>query len=55
MLVVGQILGQGQELFSGASGVYGLSIDVSNNFLYAANNATNTVSGFVVDKTTGDL
>jgi 6-phosphogluconolactonase len=44
-----------QSPFDGVSGVYGLSIDLSDSFLYAANNTSNTVSGFVVNKTTGVL
>jgi 6-phosphogluconolactonase len=44
-----------QSPFSGVSGAFGLSIDLSDSFLYAANNTGNTISGFQVDRTTGDL
>jgi YVTN family beta-propeller protein len=39
--------------FSGVSGAYGLGMDLSNSFLYAANNFANTISGFQVNKTSG--
>jgi len=41
--------------FGGVSGAYGLSVDLSESFLYAANNTGNTVSGFQVDRTSGNL
>jgi 6-phosphogluconolactonase (cycloisomerase 2 family) len=41
--------------FDGVSGAYGLSVDLSDSFLYAANNTSNTISGFQVDGTSGDL
>lgn len=41
--------------FEGVSLPYGLSLDFSDNFLYAANNPDNTISGFQVDRTSGDL
>jgi 6-phosphogluconolactonase len=41
--------------FGGVSGADGLSIDLSESFLYAANNTGNTVSGFQVDRTSGAL
>src|SRR5260370_23943031 len=41
--------------FGGVSGADGLSIDLSESFLYAANNTANTVSGFQVDRTSGAL
>jgi len=44
-----------QSPFDGVAGAYGLSIDLSDSFLYSGNNTTNTLSGFSIDKTTGDL
>ena len=41
--------------FGGVSGAYGLSVDLSESFLYAVNNTGNTVSGFQVDRTSGNL
>ena len=41
--------------FGGVSGAYGLSVDLSESFLYAANDTGNTVSGFQVDRTSGNL
>ncbi len=41
--------------FDGVSGAYGLSIDLSVSFLYAANNTGNTISGFQLDRTSGNL
>jgi 6-phosphogluconolactonase len=41
--------------FNGVSLAYGLSFDLSDSFLYAANNSGNTLSGFQVESTTGDL
>ena len=41
--------------FDGVSGAYGLSIDLSESFLYSANNTGNTISGFQVDRTSGNL
>ncbi len=39
--------------FGGVSGAYSLGIDLSNSFLYAANNISNTLSSFGVNKTSG--
>jgi 6-phosphogluconolactonase len=44
-----------QSPFDGVSDARGLSFDLGNSFLYSANNADNTLSGFSVDKATGDL
>jgi 6-phosphogluconolactonase (cycloisomerase 2 family) len=44
-----------QSPFDGVSDAYGLSLDLSNDFLYAANNSGNTISGFEVDPKSGDL
>jgi len=44
-----------QSPFLGVSLAYRLSLDLSDSFLYAANNAGNTVSGFQVDRTNGSL
>jgi len=41
--------------FDGVSGAYGLSVDLSDSFLYAANNAGNTISGFQIDRRSGAL
>jgi 6-phosphogluconolactonase (cycloisomerase 2 family) len=39
--------------FGGVSGASGLGFDLTNSFLYSANDISNTVSGFGVAKTTG--
>jgi 6-phosphogluconolactonase len=49
---LGMLLG---SPFDGVSGAYGLSVDLSESFLYAANNPGNTISGFQVDRTSGAL
>ncbi len=41
--------------FSGVSGAYGMSIDLSDTFLYVANNTSNSISGFQIDQSTGNL
>jgi 6-phosphogluconolactonase (cycloisomerase 2 family) len=41
--------------FSGVSTARGLCIDQSDDFLYAANNSGNSVSGFRLDRTSGNL
>jgi YVTN family beta-propeller protein len=38
-----------QSPFGGVSAAYGLSVDLSDSFLYAANNSGTSVSGFKVD------
>jgi 6-phosphogluconolactonase (cycloisomerase 2 family) len=44
-----------QSPFDGVSAAYGLSIDLSDSFLYAADNSGNTISGFRIDRTSGAL
>jgi hypothetical protein len=44
-----------QSPFDGVSGAYGFTLIFLTASLYAANNTSNTTSGFQVDRTSGDL
>jgi len=44
-----------QSPFEGVASAYGLGLDLSDDFLYAANNSGNSVSGFRIDRKSGDL